>query len=295
MPDLNQDLKNTSDGSKLSCPICSSPFLNLFPAGTCQTCSRLVCGHCVHHDSPGHSDSICQDCIEKLTPRGRIAQMEQTELLNVLKDPSSKDSPWAAHMLGERKDSTALEPLFQALESNRIEVRREAAAALGQFANERAVPWLLTALKDSSPAVRSRAACSLAELGAQKALTPIKEQLNDPSRQAAGFAVQALGKLMGDKACDLLNTVVHDHTSGFVRCEALAVLAGLNHELALTCALKCLNDPKKEVIISACKILSKLNDLEAAPQLQELIEKKPPASIRIKATATLNKLLGSKN
>ena len=100
---------------------------------------------------------------------------------------------------------------------------------------------------------------------------------------------------MGNKACDLLKNLVYDHTSSFVRCEALAVLAGLNHELALAAALTCLNDPKKEVIICACKILMKLNDLEAAPQLEELIEKKPPASVRMTATAVLNKLLGSKN
>ncbi|MCF6247808.1 MAG: HEAT repeat domain-containing protein [Desulfobacula sp.] len=295
MPTLKSDLKNTADGNKLTCPICSSPFLNIFPAGKCRTCARLVCGHCVHHDSPGHTDSICQDCIEKLTPRGRVAQMEANELLTVLQDPSSKDSPWVAQLLGDRKNPSALEPLCQALKSNRIDVRREAAKALGKMESDRAVPWLLTALKDSSSAVRSRATYSLAELDAQNAVTPLKKQLDDPSRQAAGYAVQALGKLMGNKACDLLRDLVYDHASSFVRCEALAVLAGLNHELALAAALRCLNDPKKEVIISACKILIKLNDLEAAPRLQELIEKKPPASVRITATATLNTLLGAKN
>ena len=289
------DTKNRADKKRLTCPICRSPFLNIFPAGKCQTCSRLVCGHCVHHDSPDHKGSTCQDCMEKTTPHGRVAQMEQDELLNVLKDPSSKDSPWAVRLLGDRKGHVALESLCQALKSHRIDVRREAAIALGKLESNRAVPWLLTALDDSSSAVRSRAACSLAELEAQNAVAPLIKQLDDPSPQAAGYAVQALGKLMGDSACDRLNDLVQDHPSNFVRCEALAVLSDLNHELALAAALACLNDPKKEVIISACKILTRLNELEAEPKLQELIEKAPSTSVRITATATLNKLFGSKS
>jgi len=295
MSDSKIDLKKIPDGNKLTCPICSSPFINIFPAGQCKTCSQVVCGHCVHHDAPGHTDSICQDCIDKMTPHGRVAQMELDELLNVLKDPSSTDSPWAAQILGEKKDPATLDSLCQALTSPRIEVRREAATALGQLETDSAVPFLLTALKDTSPTVRSRAACSLAELGAKTAVTPLKELLNDPSRQAAGYAVQALGKLMGHDASGLLKNLVNDHPSSFIRCEALAVLTGLNHELALTAAVSCLNDSKKEVIISACKMIGKLNDLEAAPHLQKLIENKPAASVRITATATLNKLLEPKD
>lgn len=88
------DSIDTIDKKTMTCPICNSTFFNIFPAGKCETCSRLVCGHCIHHDHPDHDDSICQDCMEKMTPRGRVAQMEEGELLAVLNDPSSTDSPW---------------------------------------------------------------------------------------------------------------------------------------------------------------------------------------------------------
>ncbi|MCP3871605.1 MAG: hypothetical protein GY699_00400 [Desulfobacteraceae bacterium] len=285
------DSKKKPDKKRLTCPICNSTFLNIFPAGECQTCSQLVCGHCIYHDDPDHPASICQDCMEKMTPYGRIAQMDSDSLLQILKDPASKDSALVARQLGDRQDVTFVDPLCKALKSDRIDVRREAAIALGRLKNNNAIPALMTALNDSAPATRGHAASSLAKLGAKDALPQLKKQVDDPSRQAAGYAVQALGKLMGRNACDLFKHLVQNHSSNFIRVEALAVLAGLSHEMALTAALECLDDPKKEVVISACKILTRLNDLEAAPKLEKLIESKPSASVRIMAKTTLNKLL----
>lgn len=286
--------KITPDKKQLTCPICSSTFIHIFPAGECQTCFQVVCGHCIHHDNPDHPSSTCQDCVQKQTPYGQVAQMDPDELLAVLHDSSSKNSPLAARLLGDRDDQAAVAPLCQALESNRIDVRREAATALGKLGGNQAISALLKALNDTAPAVRGRVASSLAELGEKEALPALIKQLDDTSLQAAGHAVHAVGKLMGKKACDLLKDMVQGHVSGFIRCEALTVLAGLNHEMALAAALECLDDPKKEVIISACKILTKLNDLEAAPKLEALIEKKLSASVRIAAQTTLYYLLNPK-
>lgn len=287
------DLKNTHEKKRQTCPICSSTFLNIFPAGECQVCSQLVCGHCIQHDSPDHESSICQNCIIKMTPYGRVAQMAENELLEILQDTASKESALVARLLGEKKYKTAVLPLCQALKSSRIDVRREAAIALGSMESNQAVPYLIDVLNDPEPAVRSRVISSLAKLGATEALPQIKKQLDDPSRQVAGHSVQALGKLMGHKACGIFKDLIQGHTSGYVRSEALAVLAGLNHEMTLAAALECLADPEKSVRISACKILIRLNDLEAAPNLEKLIEKECSASVRIMAQTTLNKLLAT--
>ncbi len=288
------ELESSPEKKRLTCPICNSTFLNIFPAGECQKCHKLVCGHCIHHDNPDHAESTCQDCVEKMTPYGRISQMDQTQLFDILKDTSSKDSSMVARLLGDRKDNAFVDPLCHALKYDRIDVRREAAIALGKLKSNQAVPDLLIALNDSAPAVRSRVISSLAELGVKDALPQIKNQLKNPSRQVAGYAVAALEKLMGHDAIDILKDLVKNHKSSFIRCEALAILARLNHESALAAALKCLDDSKKEVIICACKIIGKLNDLEAAAKLQELIEKEPSPSVRITATATLNKLVEPK-
>lgn len=284
-------VENITDSKRLTCPICSSTFFNIFPSGECQTCFRLVCGHCIEHGSPDHKASICQDCVEKATPYGQVKQMDPDELLQALQDPSSKNSTLVARLFGDRKDKTAVTHLCQALNSDRIDVRREAAVSLGKIGDPGAIPGLLHLLHDPVPAVRGRAALSLAELEAKEALPQLEKQVDDPSRQAAGFAVQALGKIMGSDVCELLEKWVLDHQSSFVRCEALTVLAGFNHEMALAAAMDSLDDPKKEVVITAIKTLAKLNDLEAAPRLENLIEKTYSATIRINAKTTLHKLL----
>ena len=96
---------------------------------------------------------------------------------------------------------------------------------------------------------------------------------------------------MGAEAGGFFEKMVYSHTSNYIRCEALGVLAGLDRERALAAAIDCLGHSDKKVVISACKILAKLNDLEAAPKLKELIDGKPPATVRITAEATLNQLL----
>ncbi len=290
------DLNPTSAKHRLTCPICSSTFFAIFPAGFCQVCSRPVCGHCIQHDNPDHpAGSICQDCVIKLSPAGRISELETDKLLELLKDPASPDSPLVAGLLGQKQDHSFVLPLCRALTSSRIDVRREAALALGNLGSQTAVPSLLSALKDPEPAVRSRAAVSLAKLDAKEAVPSLKKMKDDPSRQAAGHAVQALGQLLGSEACSLMNEMVHHHPSNFVRCEALAVLAGLDHETALSAALECLEDPVKAVVISACKILVRLNDLEAAPKLEKTIEKARSASVRMNARAALTRLLNTTN
>ncbi len=284
-------LEKSPKKQTLTCPICNSTFFDIFPAGECNGCFRTVCGHCLQHDIPDHHDSRCQECLEMMTPHGRLKHMEKNELIAILEDPSSEECHLVARQLGELGEKTALDPLCRAVKSNRLDLRREAAAALGKLGNTKAVPDLLTALNDTAPAVRSQAALALAELGEKKAVAPIKKQLNDPSLQAAGNAVRALGKLLGQDAIHLLEGLTQDHKVAFIRCEALTILAGLDFGVALRAALACLNDSKKEVILTACKTLGRLKDTAAVPALEKMAEKGASASIRVTASLTLKTIL----
>ncbi len=279
------------DSNKLACPICSATFLNIFPAGKCIECNLMVCGHCIHHDLPEHSGSICQSCLVKMTPYGQLNEKPFDELLTILSDPFSNDSAMVARLLGDKNDPCVVPDLCRALGSERIDVRRETAEALGKLSDNGAVPYLQKALNDPAPAVRGRAAAALADLGATQAIPALKNQVDDPSRQAAGHALHALGKLLTNDTIELFNDLIMNHPSNFIRCEALKLLAGVNHEKALKAALFCLEDTSKKVLISACKILGKLKDLEAVPTLKKLIEENPPASVRMTAQATLNKII----
>ncbi len=278
---------------KSNCPICGSTFLNIHPAGECNVCFQSVCGHCLDHDNPEHNGSICQECLVKMSPYGRLKEKEPDELFAILEDSSSKDCHLVARLLGDLSEPAALSPLCRALKSERLDVRRESVTSLGKLGNEKAIPHLVEVLNDPAPVVRSRAALALAELDAKEALEPLTRQLDDSSRQAAGNAVRALGKLMGKEASNQLKTLIQNHKSTFIKCEALTVLIGLDHEMALDAALVCLHDQKKELALTACKSRTKLNYLEAVPELKKLMDTTASASIRINAQATLIKLLNN--
>lgn len=286
------EVKNVPDKKRLICPLCNSSFVHLFPAGTCQECDKIFCGHCIHHDHPDFNGTICQDCLEKKTPLGKLAQLEFEALLDILEDPSAADRTLAARILGSKKELRAVDALCRVLAgSNRTDVRREAAVALGDIGSPEAIPSLLNSLDDHVPAIRSRAAASLAKLGASHAIPKLKHMLDDPSAQAAGHAVYALAVLTGKDGCPLLDHLVRNHPSGPVRREALDCLTKLDPDLGLEAALFCLEEKQKDLLIFTCKIVNRLKDIRAVPGLQKLIASGPAASVRNTASAVLKNLL----
>ena len=281
----------SSDIHRLTCPICNATFVDIFPAGTCDTCNQVVCGHCIQHDIPDQTGAICRDCLFKQTPLGRLTESASEDLCDILSDPLSGESVLAASILGERGGNIACASLCRALSSERPEVRREAAAALGNIKTDATVSGLSDALNDPADAVRARAAASLAQLDVADAVPILKKQVDDPSSQAAGHAIRALKKLLKDDAGSYFASLVRGHPSDFVKCEALGVLADSDADAALFAALDCLDSDVKKVVAYTCKILYRLNDIRAVPALQKLLEKKRPASVRIPAQAALDKLL----
>ncbi len=71
----------------------------------------------------------------------------------------------AARVLGEMKDTGAVESLIAALNDDFMFVRKYAAQALGEIGDRRAVEPLLAALQDPSDEVRDNAAQALDLLG----------------------------------------------------------------------------------------------------------------------------------
>lgn len=279
-----------ADKNRLTCPICKSTFFNLFPAGECQTCQQLVCGHCIQHGHPDHETSICQTCVLERTPYGQLSELKVKELVEILLDPETEQSPLAATVIGEKNDLTAVPSLCKALKSCRIDVRREAAKALGKLGSKEAATSLTDGLKDPEPVVRSNCIASLAKLNVQTIIPQIKEMLNDTSKQVAGYAVHALARLQRKDSSITLNNLVINHSEPFIRAEALLALSRLDPDTALEAALNCLKDDKKSVQISACKILEKLNNPQSIPGLIELIDSKPSTTVRMKAFSVLNKI-----
>lgn len=278
------------DKQRLTCPICSSPFFNIFPAGECQACKQLVCGHCIQHDHPDHDTSICQSCVFKGTPYGQLSEMTVDELCSILASEAPQKSEIAATLLAEKEDLSAVTPLCLALDSRLTGVRRESAKSLAKLGSKEAIPFLEKGLADPEPAVRSYCIAGLARLEAYDALPKINGLLDDPSKQVAGHAVHALATLMNNEAVGLISDLVMNHPVPFVRCEALLALSRLQPDAALDPALTCLRDTEKSVQISALKILGKLKNPESIPNLMALLDADPPATVRINATAVLKQL-----
>lgn len=279
-----------SDKNALNCPICQSSFFNIFPAGECQTCHIVACGHCMIHDHPDHEESICQQCMFKATPRGQLSEMIVDDLIELLLNQESEKSAMAAMVLAEKNDNRSVKALISALKDSRGSVRRESAKALGILQDNDAIPNLIDALGDQDPSVRSSCINALAAMEVKDSLNMIEQFINDSSRQVAGHAIHALAAIQKNDSVPLLKQVINSHEVAYIRCEALLALSRLDKKLGLEAAVTCLSSPDKTIQISACKIIARINDPKGIDPLQQLIDKKPPVSVRMTAQSSINKI-----
>jgi HEAT repeat protein len=95
-----------------------------------------------------------------------------------------------------------LETLVEGLESNNVEVRRDAARMLGELEDPRAVPALIERLEeDEDEFVRAFAASALGDIGDERAIEPLQNALDDEDervRDAAAASLDQLGAAAGN-------------------------------------------------------------------------------------------------
>ncbi len=84
-----------------------------------------------------------------------------------LQDEEWKVRKQAVEVLGQMKDSYALEPLTEALQDQVPEVRARAAYALGAMGEEYSVEPLILALQDQDSSVRRASAAALTRITGQ--------------------------------------------------------------------------------------------------------------------------------
>lgn len=284
-----------SDKHALICPICNSTFFNIFPASTCQICETLVCGHCITHDHPDHQKSVCQTCLIKETPYGRLSELDSTDLITILQNPASEESALAAVIIAEKNDPASVAPLCQAMSDNRIDVKREASKALGILKDKSAVPYLLTGLDDPNPSVQSSCIKALSSIKAEEAVSRLKLLINNESKQVAGHAVHGIASILEKESLPFLKDIIENHDIPFIRCEALLTLSRLDKEAALESASACLAESDKSIQISACKILARLNDARSIPVLEKLIKSNPAVSVSLTAQSAIQKIEDENN
>ena len=91
-----------------------------------------------------------------------------------------------------------VEGLIEALDSNDVVTRQDAAMALAEVGDERAVPALIEALEDEDEFVRALAANALGEIGDERAVEPLRDALDDDSETVQSAAQSALNQLDAD-------------------------------------------------------------------------------------------------
>ncbi|MBO9129480.1 conserved virulence factor C family protein [Bacillus sp. 165] len=131
-----------------------------------------------------------------------LEQMEPTEedipvLAKALEDEKANIRRLAAAYLGMVKGEKALPLLYKALKDKSVSVRRTAGDCLSDIGDEQAMPVMIEALKDSSKLVRWRAAMFLFEAGDESALTALKEAQHDPEFEVAMQASLAIERIEG--------------------------------------------------------------------------------------------------
>lgn len=121
------------------------------------------------------------------------------EALNYDKDHNLRIS--AAWALGELGDSSAIEPLIDALDDRKL-VKDVIAKALGEIGQPQAVEPLLDLLGDESWEVRGTAAKSLGKIGDTRAVEPLIKTLGDKNEIVRWNSSQALENITGESLGD---------------------------------------------------------------------------------------------
>jgi HEAT repeat protein len=116
-------------------------------------------------------------------------------LVGTLRDGSPKARFWAARILGEIRENSAVAPLGQALKDPDPDVRSASAKALGVIADRASLPGLEAALRDPIWYVRAHAAESLGRIAEPGMAGVLVEALADRSWWVRKSALDALVRL----------------------------------------------------------------------------------------------------
>jgi HEAT repeat protein len=137
---------------------------------------------------------------------------ETEKLIKALKSDSGSIRIAALMALGERKETTAIDPITGILTRDYSPVQSSAAFALGEIGDERAVEVLVIQMKDGeSDTIRSNAAIALGKIGKEIAVPDLIARLRDNRAGVRSSAALSLGRIGSETAVEPLIGVL---TSG---------------------------------------------------------------------------------
>lgn len=132
-------------------------------------------------------------------------------IVPLLNDPESLIRRTAATVVGEFKETRAIEPLLALLRDSDLTVRAAAASALGVIGDHRAATGLLAALKTTTDATVSlEIASALAKLKNTQAVPVLLEMMRTPNWTARAQVARILGPFRDQRAVAPLVAALDD-------------------------------------------------------------------------------------
>ncbi|MBN2465653.1 HEAT repeat domain-containing protein [candidate division WOR-3 bacterium] len=174
---------------------------------------------------------LLEDQDDKIADAAALGLENQSELavepvFELLNHESVDVRVRAIHVLGRLRHRGACDRLLRGLTDKVIWVRIVSAQALGEIGDSHAAPALIAALKDRDLVVRAMAAEALGKLRDFAATMPLLALLSDESDLARVHALRALGRIGNPAAIPFLEPAL-DASEPEVRCAAIAGLAAL--------------------------------------------------------------------
>ncbi len=159
--------------------------------------------------------------------------------------------------------------LIQALESEDVVDRKNAAFVLGEIADPATILPLVKTFKDSDAEVRSAGSDALVKMGSF-AIPYLNFYLKNKSPKIRFRTVVIFGRINIPEIAPYLLQVIKTDESENIRSVALRFLGELKNISMTDDLLEALNDPSPEVRQNVIYTLAKTGDLKALPALIEL-------------------------
>lgn len=206
-------------------------------------------------------------------------------LLQLLKDYDEEVRMFTATMLGDIRDSSAVDNLIEALGESDENIKHAAAESLGKIGDPRAVGPLIDCLQQDFW-VQYPAVIALGNIGDPSATIHLVELLNDEMLRQA--VIEALGKIGDVSAIPVLAEIL-SHKDPSVRNDTIGALVNiqrlikpdgtclpsikmaLDNEPLIDHILKSLNDPDPEVKKNAVIAIGWLKEKRGVKNLVELM------------------------
>ncbi len=134
--------------------------------------------------------------------------------IGLLGSPDPDLRQFVAYLLGQARDSRAIEPLIDALQDEHVGVRGAAANALGTIGDPAAVPYLLPLLRHPNPQLVVWAAFALTRLG-HDSFGVLESMLQSEDVDVRRSTILAFQQLGDQRAIPLLLAISNDDSKRF--------------------------------------------------------------------------------